>query len=228
MFSSLVRARYVLTPLPNSVCINSGSSPTPHTPIFCIDTLRTTLLKYISHRHKYFIETKRNIHIDPYYGEYCFGNACKNSKYVGKGNAGVDVIVPEHLSTPRINSILAGYDVTCLRMNKCTSNVKSLMQKSGLYNDTYKRLYYEKLNRVVHDFDVSSIKIAALITHHSGIYVSILGVSIPTVKTNNIETFIDPGLGNVRISNRRLELRLSPSILTHPCTVQICCSSMLF
>lgn len=202
-----------------------------------IDTLKESISNYMGPRIEYYKDKKRAPFIEDELSEYFVAKA-SDGKEIGGGHCAMDVRTKEN----------EGIDVTCIVMNKSTSNEKSLIQnfkEAGLDLDTlfkekqddeavklFMENYLEKLENVKKDKNLNKLYILAYISTKTDVYIACFKINIEKLlyvksggfvdafkKDNyvniNIDNFIDPNIGNVRIykSKKRMELRFKKEIL---------------
>lgn len=205
-----------------------------------LELLRTQLKLYIEQRMHYYQEMNCQPYIEPKFAEFVFNRSVKG-EHVGNGSEAVDVVCFDGVER-------YGFDVVSLCINRSWTNEKSLMQNfSGnlderFLNDTpsetcswFLQKYKEKISNAREKLNLKNTFIALIICEESNFYLIILEVNLHnliavkadrfSVSLKNIflSSFISETLGKVSLykSKKRLELRLTKNILSHPFTEKL-------
>jgi hypothetical protein len=205
--------------------------------------LTNYIKRYIEPRKEYYNDTNtKNLELESGFSEWWISKTSNGTK-IANGNTPMDVITKKKIAI----------DTMCLCLNNNFTNEKSIMQNfnsSGNNLDLYFHNkndkdaitmfvndYKLKLTNFCNEYNISNKNLyyCIFISTNTNIYISFFKINIfntkyitsmgftKSLKSININNFIDINYGNVKLykSKKRLELRINKNILNSFNTMKI-------
>jgi len=196
--------------------VNVLRPTTPYNLDVDYNNISYNLKNYLKSRLNYYEDTSsKNLIIESEFSEYWFKIASDGIRI--NGNKGMDIITKNKMAI----------DLSCLSINGEFTNVKSIISYYDIdSNSKFTKLkLYKKIDNFCKAYDINNLYYCVLISDNKNVYLSTFKFNkdninniIFTKKSNNlinVENFIDPKYGHVRLNlrQRRLELRLNKDVI---------------